>query len=722
MAYAPIAKLEKFTGEENNAQVWLNDIEKAIVANGWNNARAMQAIPYFFQDTANSWYQSLVNKPQDFNTFKIEFLRYFSNNNSINRLANTFITIKQEENEAVTTYLECFHRNLHQIQAINANYFTFIRRLRSNILQHIQPMHSVDLQAAITNARDFEAAKLEANHAQAINLIINGSSKLDSKLKQFSDSINQKLEGYLNQLHPSSLTNQQWQQETHVCHYCGKQEHLQIDWCYCLNDQKINIKTLIATILSELLIYDIAATLSTTSISNAKLSTDATSNLSATATTHLSAAALGNISVPTNSNTATELISKQNPKAKIDPTKLEIVDGTGSQQWNLGTRYTQNPNSQNYLSLLVTLKNTQPNNLETNQHLTFTSNILPATITENKSLDAIFSFKLKELLTMPLFSEATLEEKPITVMYTDAKVDGHSIKLILDIDCAASARIITTNRATKTPIDEIDNFPFEVNGIIILIKVQVMEAIQYQALKLQLNQNGQHTCVPATCGHFKTTNSTTPFINFEKEKPKPIWEAYQVLWADTMTTMEKKNKKKNIPGEPLSTFGPMTIKVRYKRKGKKREEDILKNTTTTKELTKPGLPLIKTIEQEHTIIASLWDNKPCLTCSKQLLDKRIWNDISGQGGTYNTSCQYMILISNWVSCETSITAMANAKIERAMPSKILEIKNNPPEPVNIVLIPNSDAFLDIEASSEEFHKHYQNLAPTKKEQEQRLKK
>ncbi|KAG9305465.1 hypothetical protein G9A89_021183 [Geosiphon pyriformis] len=54
MAYAPIAKLDNFTGEEDNAQVWLNDVEKAITANRWNDAQAMQAIPYFLKNTANS--------------------------------------------------------------------------------------------------------------------------------------------------------------------------------------------------------------------------------------------------------------------------------------------------------------------------------------------------------------------------------------------------------------------------------------------------------------------------------------------------------------------------------------------------------------------------------------------------------------------------------------------------------------------------------------------
>ncbi|KAG9288786.1 hypothetical protein G9A89_023083 [Geosiphon pyriformis] len=121
MAYAPITKLDNFTNEEDNAQVWLNNIEKAITANGWNDARTMQTISYFLKDTTNS---------------------------CINRLVNTFTIMKQGETEAVTTYLGCFHQNLCQIQAIDANYFTvpqilnqFIRGLHSSILQHAHPLH-----------------------------------------------------------------------------------------------------------------------------------------------------------------------------------------------------------------------------------------------------------------------------------------------------------------------------------------------------------------------------------------------------------------------------------------------------------------------------------------------------------------------------------------------------------------------------------------------------
>ncbi|KAG9293725.1 hypothetical protein G9A89_019062 [Geosiphon pyriformis] len=194
---------------------------KAITANNWDDVKAMQTIPYFLQNTTDAWYQSLAVKPQNFNEFKTEFLQYFSNNNSINKLANTFTTIRQGNTKAVTTYLECFHRNLHQIQAIQADYFIapqilnqFIRGLGSSILQQVRPIHPVDLPTAVTYTRNFEAAKLKANHTQAVNLAMNRSSELDSKLKQFSDSINQKLEGYLADTHmiyqlPQRYNNQE---------------------------------------------------------------------------------------------------------------------------------------------------------------------------------------------------------------------------------------------------------------------------------------------------------------------------------------------------------------------------------------------------------------------------------------------------------------------------------------------------------------------------------
>ncbi|KAG9296449.1 hypothetical protein G9A89_015041 [Geosiphon pyriformis] len=70
--------------------------------------------------------------------------------------------------------------------------------------------------------------------------------------------------------------------------------------------------------------------------------------------------------------------------------------------------------------------------------------------------------------------------------------------------------------------------------------------------------------------------------------------------------------------------------------------------------------------------------------------------------------------------ENKIWRMVNTKVQGATPSEILEIKNNSPKQVDIILIPNPDVFLNMETNPENFHEHYQNLAPTKEKQKQWL--
>ncbi|KAG9293760.1 hypothetical protein G9A89_019097 [Geosiphon pyriformis] len=481
MAYTPITKLDNFTGKEDDTQIWLNDVEKTIAANRWNNAQTI-----------------LVNKLQDFNAFKAEFLRYFSNNNSINCLVNTFTTMKQGETEAVTTYLGHFHQNLCQIQAIDDNYFTasqilnqFIRGLCSSILQHVHPLHPDTLQDAVTHTRDFESAESEANHAQAVNLVMNGSSELDSKLEKFSESINKRLERYLTDNHPQPQVIYQPQPQ---------------------------------------IIYQ-PQPIQTPPQNPAQMTSD-------------------NPQSRVTQNWRLAIVVYQ-----PIPHLLDLL--SRSRTRNLDTSRVQNPNSQHYLSLLVTPENATSNNTESNQHVS-TNTISPATISSNESLAAIFPFELEENTPITLFSRAALEEKPITAMYMDARVDGHPIKLILDsrsagsiitqqlmdqlsrrVDRAASARIITADGVTKTPIGEINEFPFEVNGIMTPIKVLVIETTQYQAFvgndwlskvnttldwntqELQLMYQGQHIRVPAMYDYFKMPPREKLLIELEEEKEKP---------------------------------------------------------------------------------------------------------------------------------------------------------------------------------------------------------
>ncbi|KAG9295897.1 hypothetical protein G9A89_006636 [Geosiphon pyriformis] len=103
-------------------------------------------------------------------------------------------------------------------------------------------------------------------------------------------------------------------------------------------------------------------------------------------------------------------------------------------------------------------------------------------------------------------------------------------------------------------------------------------------------------------------------------------------------------------------------------------------------------------------------NTPCLACEKTFLNEEMWNNISGRGGM----CDKLPgeeLYSNWTAV---YTMMMNYD---ASPEEIRTIKNNLSKPIEL----DWDAepvinFLE----PEEFHKHYQNLAPIREEQKQWL--
>ncbi|KAG9303814.1 hypothetical protein G9A89_018711 [Geosiphon pyriformis] len=100
-----------------------------------------------------------------------------------------------------------------------------------------------------------------------------------------------------------------------------------------------------------------------------------------------------------------------------------------------------------------------------------------------------------------LSNTAVNKQKAITAMYTEATVERKPICLILDsgsagsiityqliqqlkqnVDRPAQTVIVTADSMKKTPVGEIDDFLFSIDGIIILVKVLVIDAPQYQAL------------------------------------------------------------------------------------------------------------------------------------------------------------------------------------------------------------------------------------------------
>ncbi|KAG9289122.1 hypothetical protein G9A89_022431 [Geosiphon pyriformis] len=289
----------------------------------------------------------------------------------------------------------------------------------------------------------------------------------------------------------------------HVCHNYGKQGHIQIN-CHTYSNQQLgnqyrNPDRQSRPISKYLSANDAVINLLTTSILTSSLSITATGNLLTAASSNLLTTAPNNLSVSIiNPNTDPKLSYDNIKKSETQNcSKLEISNGCSSTNPQL-----LSPKLKTLFLEFGYRRHPKPkfSKLFKSPELeqTPTNNIPSATITKDESLDTIFLFELKELSTTPLFSGAVLEEKPITIMYTDVKINGHFIKLILDsgsagsiitrqlmdqlghrVDQVASTRIIMADEVTKTPIGEINDLPIKINGIIVPIKVLVMKATQY---------------------------------------------------------------------------------------------------------------------------------------------------------------------------------------------------------------------------------------------------
>ncbi|KAG9288081.1 hypothetical protein G9A89_017676 [Geosiphon pyriformis] len=297
-----------------------------------------------------------------------------------------------------------------------------------------------------------------------------------------------------------------------------------------------------------------------------------------------------------------------------------------------------------------------------------------AQIAENANLSDIFPFEFETNELPFLFSNAAAnEQKAITAMYTEAEVEGKPIRLILDSGSAGSiityqlmqqlkknvnrpaqTVIVTADGMKKTPVGEIDNFPFTLDRITILVKVLVMDAPQYQALigndwlqkananlnwetqELTISYQGQHARVPAICGTFNKCSEKTPAFEFEPEEKKPIIKTFMAFgsmsnWAD------ETEQEHFIPHTKPETSG---WNILYSKPEPRKQCPYipLKCKDCHKKLLSMGACISPEEEYEnHTCYyykachrkrwghlikrSGKWDNTPCLTCGDMLLEE-----------------------------------------------------------------------------------------------------
>ncbi|KAG9289373.1 hypothetical protein G9A89_007934 [Geosiphon pyriformis] len=389
----------------------------------------------------------------------------------------------------------------------------FTAGLKNKLIKKVHPHASADLATAIRYAKNYEMAMEEVNHTKLVNLAIGETS---SAAEEKIDQLTKKVESY--------FTNQQQQHDatkTTLDHH--PTTNLKIVTIVEFEDTKNkiarNYKETNKTGTPPIQQYQVLAR---------KL---------------------------VQHNQFTPQNQFQNNNNRINPNNQLVLRNSGQQRPN---HYHTQPNE-------VAAPRSNPSN----------NTIPPAQIAQNANLLDIFPFEFKANESPFLLSNAAAnEQKAITAMYTKATVERKPIRLILDSESAesiityqlmqqlqktvnrpAQTVIVTANGMKKTPVREIDNFPFTIDGITIPVKVLVIDALQYQALvrnnwllkvnanldwktqKLKISYQGQYTIVPATCGTFNKQSEKAPVFEFEKEKEMPLTETYMAFestsnWAE----------------------------------------------------------------------------------------------------------------------------------------------------------------------------------------------
>ncbi|KAG9284585.1 hypothetical protein G9A89_004627 [Geosiphon pyriformis] len=470
-----IAKIPEFTGEDNDIslQEWLDKVQKAGDANGWIAARMLKAIPYFLQGTAGEWFENLEEPFENWQAFKDAFLQQFTNNNISITFRNHFYNIKQETSES------------------------FIAGLKDKLIKKVCSHVPADLATAIRHAKSYEMAMEEANHIK----LTNSQGKLKAILQTNNNSSNNHKD--INYYNDATKTILDYHPTTNlkiviIVEFQDTRNEIVENYKETNKTGVINVtlyyNNLITNLHHQPIIYQDHKIKTTIH----QLHNQYSNNISNFYQfSHIRHHSLNNIKYQQEDWFN---ITNSHPKINCRITTIESIQITS---WFPEIRVSKDP-------ITITLNSEsdfQQIALSENEVAVLRSNpsnhtILPAQIAQNANLSDIFPFEFEaNELPFLLSNAAVNEQKAITAMYTETIVERKPIHLILDsesarsiityqliqqfkpnVDRPAQTVIVTADGIKKTPLEEIDDFPFSIDGITIPVKILVMDAPQYQAL------------------------------------------------------------------------------------------------------------------------------------------------------------------------------------------------------------------------------------------------
>ncbi|KAG9290620.1 hypothetical protein G9A89_011583 [Geosiphon pyriformis] len=187
-----------------------------------------------------------------------------------------------------------------------------------------------------------------------------------------------------------------------------------------------------------------------------------------------------------------------------------------------------------------------------------------------------------------------------------------------------------------------------------------------------------------------------PLIKFKEEKKKPTWEVYQIFWAD-------KNHNELLPILSWDDDNK-----------KKQKEELTWNINQSALNNQNGKENETTNPVMHAELFYLM--KECGMTFLGVKECAMKCGIS----INNAWKQALQQLEEYPHDKDKLWRMASVKTEGLTTSELLKIKNNPLSLLKPKYIQTFDIFGNIENDPKKFYEHYQQLALTRKEQEQCL--
>ncbi|KAG9293802.1 hypothetical protein G9A89_019140 [Geosiphon pyriformis] len=267
------------------------------------------------------------------------------------------------------------------------------------------------------------------------------------------------------------------------------------------------------------------------------------------------------------------------------------------------------------------------------QNSSYTSTTIPsARIAENTNLSDIFPFKFEANESPFLLSNtAANKQKAITVMYTEAEVEGKPIHLILDSGSTGSIITYQLMQQLKRNVDQ----PAQT----VIVTADGIKKTSTQELTISYQE--QHTQVPVTCDTFNKCSKKAPAFEFEPEEEKPIIKTFMTL-GSTSNWADKTEQQYFLTNDSLETKKPVT----------------------------PGWNKLLSMgacispKEEYRNHICYYCKTLCLTCGERLSDECNWIDVAFKGGVCNQTCQYAFLISEKVARRTPFDAAYNSTLNK----------------------------------------------------------